>query len=213
MSSLIVYTDEKQALVAFDTLVVSPDSKEALYFATRAIYVPHLRTIIASTGAPRFMEQWFCIVNQMPVGDIQDLNDHTQGNLAQLFDWFSSVNDHRLPEEAVIYHTGISGRDEKIHSFAYSSSSAFKPEHLAYGLAIIPPCPVPEGDFRFVDHVPALMMKQREEQGKVEADKRIYIGGEIYGMYLTAEGCNSFKLGSFDDYPADRQKIDARRDA
>lgn len=211
MSSLIFYTDEKQALVAFDTLIVSPDNKEPLYFATRAIYMPHLKTIIASTGTPRFMEQWFCIVNQMPVSDILDLNEYSPGNLARLFDWFNSVNEYSVPEETTIYHIGIPEKDTRIHSFAYSSSNSFKPELLAYGLAILPPCPVPEGDFRFLDHVPGLMNRQREEQGKVDADKRIYIGGEIYGMYLTLEGCNSFKLGSFDDYPADRQKVAARR--
>ena len=66
---------------------------------------------------------------------------------------------------------------------------------------------MPEGDFKFIDNVPDLMNRQREEQRKIEPDKRIYIGGEIYGMYLTVEGCNSFKLGVFDDYLADRQKI------
>jgi hypothetical protein len=210
MSSLIFYTDEKQALVAYDTLVVSPEDKEPLYFASRAIYVPHLRTIIAATGVPRFMEQWFCIINQIPVSDIQGLNEYAPGNLAKLFDWFNSVNEYRSPEETTMYHIGLSEKDAKIHSFACSSSRAFNPEPLAHGLAIVPPCPMPEGDFRFVDHVPGLMNRQREEQEKTDPDKRSDIGGEIYGMYLTAEGCNSFKLGSFDDYPVDRQKVVAK---
>lgn len=210
MSSLIFYTDEKQALVAFDTLVVSPEDREPAYFATGALYVPHLRTIVASTGLPRFMEQWFCIVNQMPVSDVHDLNGYSPGNLAKLYEWFNSVNECGSPEEVTVYHIGFSEKDGRIRSFAYDSSGAFKPEPLAYGLAVKPPCPVPEGDFRFIDHVPGLMNRQREEQNNEEPGRRSYIGGEIYGMYLTAEGCNSFKLGSFDDYPAARQKVVAR---
>ncbi len=207
MSSLIFYTDPKQALVATDTLVVSKENKEPIYFASQAIYLPHLKMIVASTGLNRFMEQWLCIINQLPVSDIQDLNGHAPGNLARLFDWFNSVNDYEVPEEVTVYHIGFSEKDDRIYSFAYSSSNRFNPEPLAYGLAILPPCPMPEGEFKFIDNVPDLMNRQREEQRKIEPDKRIYIGGEIYGMYLTAEGCNSFKLGVFDDYLADRQKI------
>ena len=210
MSSLIFYTDEKQALVAFDTLVVSPGNEEPEYFASRAIYLPHLRTILASTGLARFMEQWFCLVNQMPVGDIHDLNEFSPSNLVKLFDWFNTVNEYRDPEETTIYQIGFSERDNRIHSFAYSSSGAFNPEPLAYGLAMKPPCPVPDGEFRFIDHVPGLMNKQREEEDRKEPGKRSYIGGEIYGMYLTSEGCNSFKLGAFDDYSSQMQKIRAK---
>ena len=96
MSSLIFYTDPKQALVATDTLVVSKENKEPIYFASQAIYLPHLKMIVASTGLNRFMEQWLCIVNQLPVSDIHDLNGHTPGNLARLFDWFNSVNDYEV---------------------------------------------------------------------------------------------------------------------
>lgn len=207
MSSLIFYTDAKQALVATDTLVVSKGDKEPVCFASRAIYLPHLRTIIASTGLDRFMEQWFCIVNQLPATDIHELNDHAPENLASLFDWFKSVNRYEAHEEVTVYHIGFSERDGRVISFAYGSAGRFDPEPLAYGLAVHPPCPPPEGDFRFVDNVLDLMNKQRGEQGKIEPGKRLRIGGEVYGMYLTAEGCNSFKLGVFDDYPADRQKI------
>ncbi len=202
MSSLIFYTDERQALVASDTLVVSAENGEPLYFASKTIYLPHLKTIIASRGLPRFIEQWFCIVNQMSARDIHDLNEYSPGNLIKLFDWFISVNGYESPQETTVYHIGFSEKDNMIHSFAYSSSHAFDPEPLAYGLAIQPPCPLPEGDFRFIDHVPGLMNKQREEQNKIDPDKRSYIGGEIYGMYLTADGCNAFKLGAFNDFPA-----------
>ena len=211
MSSLIFYADQKQALVATDTLAVSRESREPAYFTSRAIYVPHLKTIVTSTGADRFMEQWFSVINQLPVNDIHELNSQSPENLARLFDWFNSVNAYEHPEPVTVYHIGFSEKDDMIYAFAYSYSDGFRPQPLAYGLAILPPCAPPEGNFTFIEDVPGLMVKQREEQEKVEPGKRIPIGGEIYGMYLSAEGCNSFKLGVFDDYPADRETIDLKQ--
>lgn len=210
MSSLIFYTDEKQALVATDTLVVSKEDRGPLYFTSRAVYVPHLRTIIASTGPDRFMEQWFSVVNQLRVNDIHELNDRAPGHLNRLFGWFNSVNSGEAPKEATLHHIGFSPNELKIYSFVYGSSDSFKPEPLAYGLAIQPPCALPEGDFRFIEDVPGLMDKQRKEQIEREPHNQPDIGGEIYGMYLTAEGCNIFKLGVFADYPDDRQRIKER---
>ncbi len=211
--SLIFYTDENQALVATDTLVVSEEDREPLYFASKAVYVPHLKTIIAYTGLARFMEQWFSIVNQLPAGGVQELDNYSPGNLDRLFAWFNSVNEGKTTQGITVYHIGFSEKEGRISAFAYSSANNFKSEPLAYGLAIKPLCPPPEGSFTFIDDVPGLMRKQREEQKKVEPGQRVHIGGEIFGMYLTAESCNSFKLGVFDDYREHKQKIDLRRQA
>jgi hypothetical protein len=50
MSSLIFFTDSEQALIATDTLAVSPDG-QPLKFTTKAFALPHLRMVIAGTGA------------------------------------------------------------------------------------------------------------------------------------------------------------------
>lgn len=210
MSSLIFYTDEKQALIATDTLVVSEEDKEPLCFASKAIYLPHLRTIVASTGVSRFCEQWICAVNQMVVSDIEELNHYSPVNLIKLFRWFSGASEFENPPTVTIYHIGFSETDGRIHSFAYRSTGNFRSESLIYGIAIEPPCSFPAGDFTFTRDVPGLMNRQRDEQNGVPFEKRVPIGGEIHGMCLTAEGCNAFKLGTFDDYFMDKQKVEAR---
>jgi len=210
MSSLIFYTDEKQALVATDTLVVSEKDKEPLCFASKAIYLPHLRTIVASTGVSRFCEQWICAINYMVVSNIEELDHHSPVNLVSLFKWFNGINEFEDPTTITIFHIGFSEEDGRIHSFAYRSTNGFQSEPLVYGLAIKPPCSLPGGNFTFVKDVPGLMNRQREEQKAVTFEKRVPIGGEIHGMYLTAEGCNTFKMGTFDDYFADKQKVEAR---
>ena len=56
MSSLIFYTDPEQVLVATDTLAVSSDGKPFI-FTSKALYIPHLKTIIAGTGCSEFFNE------------------------------------------------------------------------------------------------------------------------------------------------------------
>jgi len=73
MSSLIFATDEAQILVATDTLAVTPNG-EPFLFASKATYVPHLRTIIAGTGGGGFSNGWALTVStRMIVNGIHNL--------------------------------------------------------------------------------------------------------------------------------------------
>jgi len=56
MSSLIIYTDEDQALVATDTLGVNNEGQPFL-FTSKSNYLPHLQTIISGTGCGGFSEE------------------------------------------------------------------------------------------------------------------------------------------------------------
>jgi hypothetical protein len=49
MSSLIFHTEQEQAVVATDTLAVSPGGRP-FTFTTKAFHVPHPRMLIAGTG-------------------------------------------------------------------------------------------------------------------------------------------------------------------
>ena len=62
MSSLIFYTDEKQALVATDTLATYQDGAPS-HFTTKAFPLPHLCMIIAGTGSAGFSDSWFHFIN------------------------------------------------------------------------------------------------------------------------------------------------------
>jgi hypothetical protein len=62
VSSLIFFADEKQVLVATDTLATTLDRQPHL-FTTKASIVPHLRLIMVATGMGRFLGRWFISVN------------------------------------------------------------------------------------------------------------------------------------------------------
>ena len=63
MSSLIFHTEQNQVMIATDTLATSPDGRP-FKFTTKAFFLlPHLRMIIAGTGAGGFLGRWFIRVN------------------------------------------------------------------------------------------------------------------------------------------------------
>ncbi|MCP4165919.1 MAG: hypothetical protein GY759_08500 [Chloroflexi bacterium] len=77
MSSLIFYIDTDQALIATDTLGVTP-SGQPVMFSSKAIYLPHIRTIIAGTGAGSFSGDWAMMANnRMVLSGICNLDFHT----------------------------------------------------------------------------------------------------------------------------------------
>ena len=62
MSSLLFYTDEKEAIVATDTLLhYSVDTPPG--FTSKAISIPHIRMIIAGTGSALLFSRWIGLVN------------------------------------------------------------------------------------------------------------------------------------------------------
>jgi len=55
VSSLIFHTEQEQAIIATDTLAVSPGGRP-LTFTSKGFHVPHLRMVIAGTGCGGFTE-------------------------------------------------------------------------------------------------------------------------------------------------------------
>lgn len=207
MSSLIFSTDEKQVFVATDTLAVTP-SGEPFMFVSKAVHIPHLRTIIAGTGAGGFANQWALTVStRMVLSGIENLDFHTPEALRSL--WRQYQNEYEVSESitTTVYQFGISEATNRVVSFAYRSTSNFDSEALQYGTGIKPECTVPEGDYNLIEIIPNLMEEQRNIQAKLPTESRLYIGGEIQALYLSAEGCNSFKIGEFKDFDATMRAI------
>lgn len=205
MSSMIFSTDEERILVATDTLAVTP-SGEPFMFAMKATHVPHLRTIIAGTGGAGFANKWALRASsRMIVNGIHNLDYHTPNGLREL--WKKYSLEYSLSEDftTTVYQFGISEINDKVVSFAYRSTNDFESEQLQYGTAVKPKCRVPEGNL--IELIPSMMEEQRDIQENLPKESRLYIGGEIYALCLTAEGCNSFKLGQFKDYETHKRKI------
>jgi len=201
MSSLIFYTDESQALIATDTLATYADGRPFL-FTTKAFIVPHLRAIIAGTGAGGFLGKWFVRVNdRMLLRGLEHLNHHAPAILPNI--WTEFQREFSIKDvSTTVYHFGFSEVTGRIRSYAYRSTDGFRSEEIAYGLGRKPECDVPD-NYQLPDDIKKMMDDQRAIQASKPKEERLYIGGEIVVHYLSKGGFNTYTLHRFDDYLAD----------
>lgn len=192
--------------MATDTLAVSPDGRP-LCFTTKALILPHLKMIVAGTGAGGFLDRWYLQTNsRMAVRGIDHLNYHAPSNLSAI--WSGYKEEFSVPEKltTTVYHFGFSEVTGLIHSYAYRSTNSFQSELLPYGLAVKPACTVPS-DPRLPDDIRKMMDEQRSTEASKTLSQRLYIGGEIQVHHLTKEGFAVYTLDRFDDYGRDEQII------
>lgn len=200
MSSLIFFTDEDNAVVATDTLVVSPEGTPLL-FTSKAIYLPHLKVIVAGTGLGGFATEWALKINdKLIVKGLNNLDYHTPRCLREL--WVKFKTECLFDENmtTTVYQVGFSQIDGNIAAFAYRSTNNFESEELTYGMRAKPDFAFLEEDYSLMDAIPIMMRDQRRIQDESPRGGRLYIGGEIQVLHLTRDGCRSFKLGEFDDF-------------
>jgi hypothetical protein len=205
MSSLIFYTDQRQAFCATDTLATSDG--QPFMFTTKAFILPHLQMIICGTGVGGFLGKWFIQVNDgMIVSDIEHLDHHTPKNLDTL--WRTHKDQSSLPTymTTTVYHFGFSSQDGLIHSYAYRSANNFKSESLNYGIGVKPECTVDEG-YELPADVRKMMGEQRVIQSSKPEENRIHIGGQILVHHLTQLGVTAYRLDQFDDFDSTQRTI------
>lgn len=205
MSSLIFFTDESQILVATDSLAVDAQGNPA-FFCTKTNHIPHLQMLVAGTGAAGFANEWALHAStRMVVRGIQNLDYLTPDGLRSL--WKEYKIKHPLSEDltTTVYQFGISEETGKIVNFAYRSTNNFISEELGYGTGVKPECDVLQG--KLVELIPVMMQQQRSIQSAKPESERIYIGGEIIVFHLTSNGCNTFKIGAFDDFSEQEASI------
>lgn len=218
MSAIIFQNCEDQAFVATDTLACDDEGRPGL-FRSKALYVPHLRTIVFATGFAEMLENWFIHINRrMVVDGVEQLDAFTPETLRELWaelrqDIGGAMDQHHC-QTTTVYHMGVSEKTGKIVTYAYRSTNDFASEKLpANSIGFKPECPASDGETDIFE----LMKKQRSHQqnsGK-PLREQVHIGGEIQLYQLTAQGCNISTYARFDDYDEARTKmqreIDARR--
>ena len=206
MSSLIFYTDAEQIYVATDTLAVELDGTPMM-FSSKAIYLPHLRTIIAGTGMGMFSGDWAMFVNnQMVLAGIRNLDRQTPNALRFRWQQYQAEYSLRASLTTTVYHFGFSEEDESVRAFAYRSTNNFESEVIAHGFGLKPTC-TPPTEGILVEALPAMMFEQRANERAKPADERLYIGGECIGIHLTKTGCNISRVFQFNDHPQHLQAI------
>jgi len=173
---------------------------------SKAVHIPHLKTIIAGTGIGGFANQWALTVStQMVLRGVENLNFHTPDALRSLWEEYLDKYEMASSVTTTVYQFGFSEVTDKVVSFVYRSTHNFESEQLSYGTGFKPECTVPQGDL--IKAIPKMMEQQRQLQTRVPAESRLYIGGEIQALYLTSEGCKSFKIGEFPDFMDHLQAI------
>jgi hypothetical protein len=206
MSSLIFASEEQQAFFATDTLATSPEG-EPSRFSTKAFIVPHLRMMMAGTGAGGFLGKWFVEVNdRMLVKGIDHLDYHTPECLVRI--WAAYKQECSIPDSVTttVYHSGFSEEDGVIHSYAYRSSNNFQSESLEYGLRVKPECDIPER-YELPTHVKQMMDSQRAIQTTRPKADRVYVGGQIIVHHLTEQSFSVYVLDEFDDYETNERAM------
>jgi cytosine/adenosine deaminase-related metal-dependent hydrolase len=206
MSSLIFYTDPAQALIATDTLAVKPDG-QPLMFCSKAVYIPHLRTIVAGTGLGGFANDWANEVNnRLIVGGLRNLDHHTPDSLRKRWAEATSSPDFPSGLTTTVYQIGIGEDDEDICAFAYRSTNDFASEPLGHGTRAKPDCTFPKSG-NFVKDVQAMMLEQRAIQSALPHGQRLYIGGECIIMHLTKDTFTATSVFRFEDYEEQLDQI------
>ena len=206
MSALIFYLDEDQVFVATDTLAVNIDGSAHSY-CSKAIHIPHLRTIIAGTGLGSFAVDWAMFANSsMLVRGIEHLDFHTPDKLRER--WDISKTEHSLPSEltTTVYQFGLSEDTGRTCGYAYRSSNNFISEQLEYGYGRKPECKFLDGE-NFIENITLMMKEQRTIQETKGQNERLYIGGECYGVHLTKDRCETFRVFQFDDWKQQQDEM------
>ena len=199
MSSLLFYTDEKEAIVATDTLLhYSVDTPPG--FASKAISIPHMRMIIAATGSALLFSRWIGLVNNQGFAlDVDAVDAHALQELQALWRELNRHVPALQDQTATIYHFGISDDSGKIHGFAYRSVSDFKSERLDYGLGVKPELIDMAGiDWNSFPACASEIMRAQSRQEDQKPRDRVYIGGTTEVTHLTKDGFSIYSLGSLD---------------
>jgi hypothetical protein len=205
MSSIIFRTEENQVCVATDTLATSNNGTPR-YFTNKAQILPHLKMIVAGTGAAGFMDRWIAGINNIPVRGIDHLDYLATAHLPDAWGGFKlqiSIPDNLT---TTIYHFGFSEVTGVIHAYAYRSDNGFRSERLEYGNGVKPDCTIPK-NFEFPTVIKEMMEEQRDIQAKQPDGQRLYIGGEIQIHHLTRNGFNVYQLAEFEDYDSMKETV------
>ena len=206
MSSLIFHTDPTQALVATDTLAVKPDG-QPLMFCSKAVYLPHLRTIVVGTGLGGFANDWANEANnRLIVGGLRNLDHHTPKSLRRRWGETTALTDFPSGLTTTVYQIGIGEDDEEICAFAYRSTNDFESEPLGHGTRAKPECTFLDSG-NFVRDAHSMMLEQRAIQSIKPHAERLYIGGECIIMHLTKDAFTATTAFRFADYEEHLDKI------
>ncbi|MFL1546984.1 hypothetical protein [Pseudomonas sp. O39] len=202
MSSLLFYTDDNEATVVTDTLVVTP-SEEFLGHANKAVSVDRLRLITAGTGVADVFINWISFVNDESAAlDVDSLNDEATKRLQSIWGEVQRNTPAFADQTATIYLFGLSNDSGHIHGYVYRSTSKFASARIPQGLAMKPALTVEELGtveyWDFPDCSKEIIRLQAAIEGAKPKGQRVLIGGNANLIRLTKDGSEFMTLGELE---------------
>lgn len=208
MTALNFVLSQEACFLAMDTLALRTDG-HALKFTTKFFPLPHLRSVICTTGVHQIGNAWAVCVNERIIAtDITVVERNAAQGLQRV------VQDLKLREvgsTVTVYHFGYSMIERRVIGFACRSTNNFAPERLQYGFAVKPPDGLNDLIETEVDAVYkerknvadaflALMQKQKEMDDQRPLGQRIGIGGEVWFLTLTKDALTMQVMHEFPDH-------------
>ncbi len=194
MTALNFVLSESACVLAMDSLALTTGG-DHFKFCTKFFPLPHLQTVICTTGVQQMGNQWVVHINERIIAnDLIVIERCAQEELTRIADY---VCLEETGGTATIYHFGYSPKEARVIGFACRSTNGFAPERLEYGVHVKPLVGVEDlviaqmeavnrGEKTLPEAFSNLMIQQKavDESGEAE---RVGIGGEIYLVQI-AEG-------------------------
>jgi hypothetical protein len=205
MSSIVCYLHDNFAYIATDTLAISPDDHKPLLFTSKAVYLPHLHTVLAGTGIGAFLDFWKYRLNTDSnyfVSDFADLNRVSSNRLKIAWSWYKHEMGIVTNPTTTIYHFGFSLDENKMKGYMYNSLDDFSQVEISNGFSVKPEY---TDNFDLPDNLnecsKLIMIAQRKEQTIKN------IGGRINVIQIDNVKAINYCNHTFDDYEEDLKII------
>lgn len=209
MTAITWTLEEKQVLIASDTLVIGTEDRLPINFAAKIFPIPHLQGAMCGGGEASIFLRWFVRIHENILAqNMFYLNECGPAHLRDL------AQQHGTPGvKTFVYHFGWDADEERFRAFAFKSDLDFEPCELQYGFGILPGGRNPEettktyeafrsGGLRKVLFQLREMEDMRPLFCKDEDERRIQIGGEIHQLALKPDGYVFSVCDRFADFKA-----------
>src|SRR5690606_14941893 len=173
MTALNFAITDDGVFLATDSLVTHEGEPER--FTTKVLTVPHLDGLICATGSIVLFHRWALeVLGTASSGQMSYLDLDTPESLMSI--WAGMSEEERCGT-GTIYHFGYDPDEDRFEGFAYRSSNDFESERLEQNVYIKPPFAGQSSLIGFPDDFVEACRRQKIEQDKLPADKRVHIGG------------------------------------
>ena len=201
--SLLMFLQEQQSAVILTDTLATTTGGEPLIFQSKAWTIPHLNMGIAITGVANLGASWNDFLRSSLVArDINMVDQFAPQELRRIWsELLVDCGDEENLPNCTIYHFGFREGADQLVRYVYRSAKSFESElweDPGFGMKPEPmgALEVPDG----LDGWVALAERVRAEQDALSAEKKVYIGGELFMLVIRNWQSQIVRVHRFDDY-------------